>query len=159
MFVDGVHSADTLLWDQSTDLTVNYFWLTTLLYRNRTEIAGILCFLAALYFKVGVGSYIWMASLKMNILSVWYDKKRRLDMMGSTPNKRDLFFKFFFLHLDNKICKSGHLCSTAVFHYDAVLSHIWSFIKTMGDCCDLDIAHSHITLLYFSYILMNYAIS
>ena len=70
-----------------------------------------------------------------------------------------IFFFFFFLHLDNKICKSGHLCSTAVFHYDAVLSHIWSFIKTMGDCCDLDIAHSHITLLYFSYILMNYAIT
>ncbi len=30
-----------------------------------------------------------------------------------------MFFFDSFLHLEIKICRSGHLCSTAVLHYDA----------------------------------------
>lgn len=36
--------------------------------------------------------------------------------------------KHVFLNLENKICRSGHLHSTTVLHYNAVLSHNFTFI-------------------------------
>ena len=48
--------------------------------------------------------------------------------------------KHVFLHLDNKICRPGHLCTTAVLHNNAVLSHILLPLSKKCGICNLDIA-------------------
>ena len=54
-----------------------------------------------------------------------------LDLPGSVTKNR------IFLHLDNEICRSEHLCRSTVLHYNVYL-YLFTFIKQ--GLCNLDIA-------------------
>lgn len=77
---------------------------------------------------------------------------RRWDVCVSAPNKH------VFLHLENKICRSGCPCSTAVLHYNPNWSHILPLPETFI-FCDLDTASCHIAILINCAALMQNNIS
>lgn len=78
-----------------------------------------------------VGMIIFASPFSFSLKRIYYDD---VCLLGSETNKH------VFLHLENKISGSGHLCSATVLHYNAVFSHILRLSKEKCCFCDLDIA-------------------
>ena len=64
-------------------------------------------------------------------------------LFGSVPNKH------VFLHLENKICRPGHLCCITVLWMPFVPHLTYNLANKTAASCYLDIALRHITIIFY----------